>query len=40
MTDRADYSSFLARNGGNLSALSEFLDRVVSEPNMTGEIPK
>ena len=40
LTERADYSSFLARNGGKLSALSEFLDRVVLESNMTDEIPE
>ena len=40
ITGRADYSSFLARNGGNLSELSKFLDRVVLEANMTREIPE
>ena len=39
ITDRADYTSFLARNGGSLSALTLFLDGLVLEPDTTEEIP-
>lgn len=39
MTDRADYSSFLARNGGDLSALSQFLDGLNLDSDLNGETP-
>jgi phospholipid transport system substrate-binding protein len=40
ITDRADYTSFLARNGGELSSLSRFLDDLALENAAREDIPE